>query len=217
MSTRDELESLCDELDAREAELSARFLSDLIVRVAAGTLPAVEEEDDVRAYILLVHAAAEECLEAMVLKVAKEALRQYKAGAASIAALGLATFRPGDASIGESWVSGRKSSARNSLSDQFQRAYQAHVNVARKSNHGIKEANICELLRPLGIAASSIPPDALTCLETVGELRGSVAHKSRDSGIKTHRVHDPVTVQGEARRMIAHFRADLVPAMSAVV
>lgn len=59
-------------------------------------------------------------------------------------------------------------------------------------NHGVKEANILALLLPIGIDSDDLDPNWLATMNTFGENRGDVAHKSATS-YRTIQPPDPVS------------------------
>ncbi|MFM2064663.1 MAG: hypothetical protein RLZZ507_4334 [Cyanobacteriota bacterium] len=67
-----------------------------------------------------------------------------------------------------------------------------HFNRVIKQNHGVKEENILALLLPIGIDSDDLDPAWLAIMNTFGENRGEVAHKSSTSYI-TIRPPDPAT------------------------
>jgi len=68
---------------------------------------------------------------------------------------------------------------------------------AIKNNHGIKEANILNLLAPLGVPMTAFSSTVLPNLDSYGELRGAHAHESMRS------VLTPLDPEIEYKRAIA--------------
>lgn len=67
-------------------------------------------------------------------------------------------------------------------------------------NHGVKEANILALLLPIGIDIDDLDCNWLAKMNTFGENRGDVAHKSATS-YRTIQPPDPVSELDTVRQI----------------
>jgi hypothetical protein len=144
------------------------------------------EQDLIRAYRLLVHAECEYYLEQITLKVAHRAARSYdKSG------------RPNKVlrALHQSFCRERILSKTVDLYKAALISFQDAV----RHNHGLKEANLCRLILPLGAPDNWLDRTWLSTMSTFGTSRGEVAHTSASVA----RVPDPVTEVDLVRKVLA--------------
>ncbi|WP_298808760.1 hypothetical protein [uncultured Sphingomonas sp.] len=122
------------------------------------------------AYTLLCHSQIETFLEAWTKQFVDHAETEWKANRATRTMVHICTFHEG-----------RKNMSNPPNDDKWNeevfKALAKHKSVIT-GNHGIKEANVCELLSPVGFDTRTIDPILLGDLTAFGRLRGDHAHKS---------------------------------------
>jgi len=69
-------------------------------------------------------------------------------------------------------------------------------------NHGIKQKNLLKILLPLGISITDIDPTWLMDMDTFGDDRGDVAHKS----IKVQNSIDPYSEKKRVERFLSEIQ-----------
>jgi hypothetical protein len=142
----------------------------------------VREYDLARAYVLLVHAEIESYLEDRARDVADTAEKRWKKkGSHSNVIRSVFGFH--SHTKNEPWKPFDKTPAK------IQSALNSYATLI-SNNHGIKEANVCRLLFPIGIEYRSLNATWLINLDSFGSFRGSLAHLS---SIKTQQPVDPET------------------------
>jgi hypothetical protein len=61
----------------------------------------------------------------------------------------------------------------------------SYFRLVKEDNHGIRERNLLSLLLPIGIEHSSLDPTFLANMDSFGKLRGTAAHTSSRSGVRS--------------------------------
>jgi hypothetical protein len=148
-------------LEKRVAELDTEFIP--------ATKPAGDytqkEQDFIRAYRLLVHAECEHYFEQVASAIATRALTTYvRTGKVSKVLRALKqTFC--------------RETTLTAAVDIFNSAVASFQKQVRKNN-GVKEANICRLILPLGTSDALLDRTWLGTMDSFGQKRGEVAHSS---------------------------------------
>lgn len=129
-----------------------------------------KEEDDIKAYSLLVHAELEAYFEDIARNKAKEALSKWRLNPqkySSYVLLSLSCFVDQNSKI------------KAELSTELKLRKIVGVFCEKiKANHGIKEDNIKGLLLPIGVAETDLDTTWLNTITSFGAIRGEVAHSS---------------------------------------
>ncbi len=124
-----------------------------------------KEQDDLRAYLLLIHAEIESYFEEVSEEKAKQAFKRWsKSRTKSNVLLALVSFC-------ENEVSGQE------LEDRINKALSSYIHKLKKNN-GIKEKNLLEILLPVGIEYNQIDTTWLNIMTSFGTNRGEVAHST---------------------------------------
>jgi hypothetical protein len=146
------------------------------------------QEDQARAYRLLIHAEIENYLETCVANIVNKHLSNWKKSKSfsktlfclivkynkSIFLIKNASYKATKDIITSSVLI-----QQTILDDLIQKAVNAHIDTVRKNNNGIKEKNLISILEPIGIALINLDPIWLGDMNTFGSLRGNVAHKAK--------------------------------------
>jgi hypothetical protein len=128
-----------------------------------------QEQDFIRSYCLLAHAEIESFIEDIILEVTTRAMTKWNINKEIITPIIFhLTFNC------------------KTRDDPYSMTNQSFVALQRaiKSNNGIKEQNLINLLNPIGIGMDRTLVNTLT---TFGETRGQIAHSS----FRTHNILDP--------------------------
>jgi hypothetical protein len=137
-----------------------------------------KEQDDLRAYLLLVHAEIECYFEEISEEKVKKAFIEWQSNRKkSNILLSLVTFS--ELVLNQ-----------NELESRVNKAL-AHYISKLKMNHGIKEKNILEILLPVGLEYQSLDTTWLNTMSSFGSQRGVVAH----SASAVQRPLDPATLK----------------------
>lgn len=148
-----------------------------------------KEQDDLRAFLFLVHAEIESYFEEVSENKAKSAFNKWKERRTkSNVLLALVTFCASSLSDLE-------------LENRINKALSLYINKLR-SNHGIKERNIVDILLPIGIEHSTIDPTWLVTMTDFGKKRGVVAH----STAIVQQPLDPVTLKATIHLILAEIK-----------
>ena len=129
-----------------------------------------KEEDDIKAYSLLVHAELEAYFEDIARNKAQEALRKWRSNPHkyySYVLLSLSCFIDQNSII--------KTQPNTEL--KLRKIVGVFCEKI-KANHGIKEDNIKDLLLPIGVAEKDLDATWLNTLTSFGSIRGELAHTS---------------------------------------
>lgn len=161
-------------------------LSKRIVVIEKSYLPVVnptgnysnKEQDDLRAFLLLVHAEIESYFEEVSESKVKAAFKNWKTNRTkSNVLLALVSFC-------ENAISEQK------LEERVNKALSFYINTLKKNN-GIKERNLLEILLPIGVEYTTIDTTWLSTMTSFGTNRGDVAHKTA----AVQQPLDPVTLK----------------------
>lgn len=125
-----------------------------------------KEQDDIRAYLFLIHAELEYYFEEIARQKTDEALKKWIAdhNYKSTILMSLSCFNKTN-------ITSQKIRERLHL---VKNQYHQIIN----NNHGIKEQNILDILLPLGVHYDDIDNTWLNTISSFGSQRGDVAHKS---------------------------------------
>lgn len=172
-------------------------LSRRIINIENSYLPTVnssgnyssKEQDDLRAFLLLVHAEIESYFEEVSGDKAKTAFRKWKSNKTRSNVL-LALVSYCEHTINE-----------KELEVRINKALTLYIK-ALKENHGIKEKNLLEILLPVGIEYSAIDTTWLNTMTTFGSNRGEVAH----STASVQQPLDPVTLKDTVTLILSEIR-----------
>lgn len=137
-----------------------------------------KEQDDLRAFLLLIHAEIESYFEEISENKVKTAFKNWKINRSkSNVLLSLVSFCGDDIHSKE-------------LEDRIHKSLTFYISKLKK-NHGIKEKNILDILLPVGIEYNSIDATWLNTMTSFGTNRGEVAH----STAAVQQPLDPVTLK----------------------
>jgi len=125
-----------------------------------------KEQDDIRAYLFLVHAELEYYFEEIARQKTNDALQKWinNHNYKSTILMSLSCFN-------KTPIVTKKIRERLHL---IKNSYHKLID----SNHGIKEQNILDLLLPLGVHHDDIDVTWLNTISSFGSQRGNVAHQS---------------------------------------
>ncbi len=150
-----------------------------------------KEKDDIRAYLLLVHAELEAYLEEISEEKAKTAFRKWKDNRVkSNVLISLVSFYEHENKIGERNIESRV----NMALTQF-------IRCLRK-NHGIKEENVLSMLLPIGLEHSDIDTTWLNTITSFATSRGEIAH----TAAKVQQPIDPATLKFTVEKILEEVR-----------
>ncbi len=126
----------------------------------------VKEQDDIRAYLFLVHAELEYYFEEIARIKSNEALQKwiYNHNYKSTILMSLACFN-------------KTVLTTKIIRERLHLIIKSYHKLI-DSNHGIKEQNILDILLPLGIYSEDIDVTWLNTISSFGSQRGNVAHQS---------------------------------------
>lgn len=124
-----------------------------------------KEQDDIRAYILLIHAEFESYFEDIAGDKVKNAFKVWQLNRnRSIVLLSLMSFNNVEYKVPE-------------IEKRINKALETYMQSLR-NNHGIKESNILNMLLPAGLEFDDIDATWLGTINSFGANRGAVAHSS---------------------------------------
>jgi hypothetical protein len=124
-----------------------------------------KQEDDMRAYLLLVHAEIESYFEEICEEKLKKAFKIW-------------VTKRTKSNVLLSLTSFCESNIKNdNLEDRINDALTSQIKKL-KDNNGIKQKNILSMVLPLGIELSNLDMTWLSVMNTFGAARGDVAHKT---------------------------------------
>lgn len=139
----------------------------------------------VLAYRVLAHAEFEYYLEERVRELYLNAIRAWQAQkqiskilSSMVAFSGVEMEKPPETKVPQNSNQAGIWSEKLTLSARITKAGNI-LNFAIERNHGVKEKNILRLLLPIGLDADDIDNVWLATINSFGEERGMVAHKSR--------------------------------------
>jgi hypothetical protein len=142
------------------------------------------------AYRVLAHAEIESYLEERAWTIVIDAKKAWKTGKTTRTLIcllgfsGLTMDQPPDTLKKPSNVSQDNHDKRLEITEKINSAIKSFKKVI-DNNHGLKEKNILALLLPIGIDSNDLDSAWLATMNTFGEKRGLVAHKSATSYMTT--------------------------------
>lgn len=170
----------------------------LLSRISAierNLLPAVKisgnytkkESDQIRSYVILVHAEIEAYFEDMASEKAQKSLDLWRTTRRkSNCLLSIMTFCAKD-------IIWDTKPDRHSIESRINKTVIHYLNLLGK-NHGVKSKNIRKILLPLGVEESEFDQTWLNIMDDFGKKRGSFAHT-------THSVQSQIDLQTEKNRV----------------
>ncbi|BEN01363.1 hypothetical protein SMETH2_14940 [Serratia marcescens] len=197
ISSTDKFDESSDEFKAflsRVKDLEVKFIPEIKIHEEisspdySGDPTQIFDQDIIRAFILLTHAETEDYFESLARKVCTAEYINWKNnGTPSDIVINLiATHYSGwdklDCTIKEykplTDQQIKKSGGGVTLA-ATEKAYGAYNHILN-TNHGIKENNFRNMFIPLGITDRDYNETWLLSLNTFGQIRGSVAHSSKN-------------------------------------
>lgn len=157
------------------------------------------------AYRVLAHAEIESYLEDRAWEVVQDAKRVWDTtGKTRLTLVSLIAFSGQTMELPPETLTPKKGSKnvrdeKIKLSKKIDSALAGFKRVIDQ-NHGVKEANILALLLPIGIDIDDLDCNWLAKMNTFGENRGDVAHKSATS-YRTIQPPDPVSELDTVRQI----------------
>jgi hypothetical protein len=142
------------------------------------------------AYRVLAHAEIEYYLEERAWKIVIDAKKAWETGKTTrtlICLLGFSDLtmdKPPDTLKKPNNVKQDNHDKRLEITEKINSAIKSFKKVI-DNNHGLKEKNILALLLPIGIDSNDLDSAWLATMNTFGEKRGLVAHKSATSYMTT--------------------------------
>lgn len=152
------------ELNLRKEELTKRFLE-----FDQNNSHFPENQDKLRAFKLLIHAEIESYIEKVSLMILDKCSEQWKSRKKVLPSLRFLIM----------YSSTRFEAHEKQLTsdDRINQILSSYENIVN-TNNGIRKKNILQLVIPLGIQYDDIDQTWLTTIESYGNFRGMVAHKS---------------------------------------
>jgi hypothetical protein len=148
-----------------------------------------KEKDDVRAYLLLVHAELEAYFEEISEEKAKTAFRKWKGNRVkSNILISLVSFY-------ENKIVERNIELRVNMA-------LTHFIRCLRQNHGIKEENVLSMLLPIGLEHSDIDTAWLNTITSFATSRGEIAH----TAAKVQQPIDPATLKFTVEKILEEVR-----------
>ncbi|MBD2233937.1 HEPN domain-containing protein [Phormidium tenue] len=148
-----------------------------------------KEQDDIRAYLLLVHAEIESYFEEISEKKAKEAFRKWKnTRVKSNVLLSLVSFHENKISEPD-------------IETRVNKALSSFIHGLRQ-NHGIKEANVLAMLLPVGFEYSEIDTTWLNTITSFATSRGEIAH----TAARVQQPLDPSTLKATVQQILSEIK-----------
>lgn len=152
-----------------------------------------EEQDNTRAYLLLIHAEIESFLEDIAEDKAKKALNKWVSKRTkSNTLLSLASFTE---------LNDGKLTDKYDLEERLKRTVSNFI-ARLKNNHGIKQDNIRSILLPIGFESSEIDQTWLLSMDSFGDKRGDIAHSSA----QVQQPLDPATMSSTVNQLLNELR-----------
>lgn len=146
-----------------------------------------KESDQIRSYVILVHAEIEAYFEDMASEKAKKALDLWKTTRRkSNCLLSIMTFCAKD-------IIWDNRPDKHIIESRINKTVIHYLNLLGK-NHGVKSKNIRKILLPLGVEESEFDQTWLNIMDDFGKKRGSFAHT-------THSVQSQIDLHTEKNRV----------------
>lgn len=144
-----------------------------------------KESDQIRGYVLLVHAEIESYFESISERVSKESYLIWKENRSrSRVLLSLVAFS-------------EKKLSSDDIEKRTHDALSHHIYKLKKNN-GIKDDDVLSMLLPIGIEKDKIDSTWLTTIKEFGIFRGAIAHTS----YSVQNVLDPITIINSIRQIL---------------
>jgi len=148
-----------------------------------------KQRDDLRAYVILIHAELEAYFEQISEAKAKEAFQKWK------------LYRTKSNVLTALVCFCKKDLTGLSLEKRLNDALTDHIRLL-KANNGIKEENLRQMLLPLGLEDSNIDTTWLSTMSSFGSERGKVAH----STAMVQQPLDPQTIKSTVALILSEVR-----------
>ena len=133
--------------------------------------------DRAAAYLVLSHAEIEAYFEDMILQVISTTESKWKSNRHITPSLvSLVTYLPGERKGPPQAFDNKQFKDRN-INELIGKAIALHK-IRVRANHGIREANLCEILFPIGFGYNDLGSTLIASLDTFGSRRGDFAHQS---------------------------------------
>ena len=149
-----------------------------------------KEKDDMRAYLLLIHAEIEFYFEEIAKETVKNAVNKWTANSSyrSHILLSMICFCKKELTTKDI----------HTRIYQAQNYFEQHI----KMNNGIKESNILDLLLPIGIDIKEVDTTWLNTISSFGTNRGSIAHTSA----RVQNPIDPSTIRSTIKLILSEMK-----------
>jgi len=131
--------------------------------------PEPENQDNLRAFKLLIHAEIESYIETAVLEVWEKCSDEWTKNKKVLPALAFLIMYSSSR-----FDANEKQLTKDDRINQILKSF----NDLISNNHGIRRKNILQLVIPLGIRYDDIDSTWITIIDSYGNSRGLVAHKS---------------------------------------
>jgi len=147
------------------------------------------EQDNLRAFLLLVHAEIESFFEEITEEKVKKAFKKWKTNRTkSNILLSLVSF----CNIEQT---------EHSIESRVNKSLSTYIHSLKKNN-GIKEKNILTILLPIGYEHDRIDATWLNTISSFGMARGAVAHTSS----KVQQPLDPATLKSTVSYVLSEIK-----------
>jgi hypothetical protein len=137
---------------------------------AAPPPPNRQEQDQIRAFIVLAHAEVEHCIEDLALRAAQRVISKWKVDRVERAVLQALLAQADPRDLSDAWFKQTQEFRYNNLGEKFTRVVE--------DNMGIRPRNVLRLLLSVGVPRADIDDLWLTELSEFGNERGFIAHRS---------------------------------------
>lgn len=168
-------------LKVRIGELEKRFLK---FEQIDSSKP--ENQDKLRAFKLLIHAEIESYIENVVLEIWNQCSDDWKNRKKVLPSLAFLIM----------YSSSRFEANEKQITkdDRIAQILNSYENIV-KDNHGIMRKNILKLVIPLGLKYDDLDETWLTIIDSYGNYRGLVAHKSSSAQIQIDKENESNTIK----------------------
>lgn len=158
-----------DTLRIRQSQLCKHFVSGI----------ETIEQDDIGAYVLLVHAEIESYFEGIARDIAVKAVTIWKNNKiTSITLVSLVVYSGSSFKKVPTEIIDLTGKDNDSIDNRIDSAMKSFMGYLKDHNHGIKEENLLRLLLPIGVQSNDIDPAWLAEIDQFGKQRGGIAHQS---------------------------------------
>lgn len=158
---------------------SYRNLRKIYLPKRRSNLPPTDIELELtRAFVAFFHAELEGYFESACQAIIDETTSQFQSGTVTATALGLVMFTKMEhENSGDAIIESPKKRVRY-LKARFIKAAKKHEDTVGQ-NHGISQGYLASLFSPLGLTNHSIDTGWVSEIQSLADLRGGFAHKSR--------------------------------------